>query len=288
MKRFLSSILMLCALTLTAVPLFAQDGKRVDWYGKIDGEPEIPGWLKSMRRGNGLAYCQENGLNNKINRKWIVPTAAESNIGWEDGLIAGQTLGHYIKALSQAQINPGLSEKEQGVVKNRLDYMIDELKKCQDLVKKTENEGYIFGASLINQEFRDNPLLEFDNVESGKQDIFTQAWVPWYTMHKILSGLNAAFKLAGNEAALEIANGLGLWIFRRTNKWNTGTKRTVLGVEYGGMNDCLYELYEINKDLKNNGVYGYEPEYEKYFAHHHFLNLLIFFHHLFLLFLITL
>lgn len=90
MKRFLSSILMLCALTLTAVPLFAQDGKRVDWYGKIDGEPEIPGWLKSMRRGNGLAYCQENGLNNKINRKWIVPTAAESNIGWEDGLIAAR------------------------------------------------------------------------------------------------------------------------------------------------------------------------------------------------------
>ena len=28
--------------------------------------------------------------------------------GWENGLIGGHTLGHYIKALAQAQINPRL------------------------------------------------------------------------------------------------------------------------------------------------------------------------------------
>ncbi|MBO6239610.1 MAG: glycoside hydrolase family 127 protein [Butyrivibrio sp.] len=203
------------------------------------------------------------------NSKKILMKGKKRYGGWEDGLIAGHTLGHYIKALSQAQINLGLSISEQGEVKERLDYLIDGLKECQKLTCGTSYEGYIFGASLINQDFIDNPALQFDNVERGKQDIFTQAWVPWYTMHKILSGLNAAFKLAGNKTALEIANSLGLWISRRTKKWNTGTKRTVLGIEYGGMNDCLYELYEINKDLKNNGGEEYEPDFGEYFAAAH-------------------
>ena len=188
---------------------------------------------------------------------------------WEDGLIGGHTLGHYIKALAQAQVNPGLNTSEQDEVKERLDYVIDVLKECQDLTSGSANEGYIFGAALVNQDFIDNPVLQFDNVERGKQELFTQAWVPWYTMHKILSGLNAAFSLAGNDKALKIANSLGLWIARRTEGWNAGTKRTVLSIEYGGMNDCLYELYQINKDLKASGSKKFEPEFERFYVAAH-------------------
>lgn len=188
---------------------------------------------------------------------------------WEDGLIGGHTLGHYIKALAQAQVNPGLCSSLQIRVKERLDYIIDVLKKCQDMTIGTAYDGYIFGATLVNEDFIDNPALQFDNVEKGLTDIFTNAWVPWYTMHKIQSGLNAAYKIAGNKTALEIANRLGLWIARRTETWNAGTKRTVLDTEYGGMNDCLYELYQINKELKDLGIKGFEPEYERFYVAAH-------------------
>ena len=71
-------------------------------------------------------------------------------------------------------------------------------------------------------------------------------------MHKILSGLNAAFKIAGKEKGLKAANALGMWISNRALSWSDKVKNTVLSIEYGGMNDCLYELYQINRELKEN------------------------------------
>ena len=173
--------------------------------------------------------------------------------GWENGLIGGHTLGHYIKALAQAQINPGLDSKEKKAVKERLDYIIDALDECQNKTTGTAYEGYIFGATLPTQDYLDNPALQFDYVEEGKSDPFKQAWVPWYTMHKILSGLNAAYLYVSNETALKVANRLGSWIANRCESWSDEVHETVLSIEYGGMNDCLYELYEMNKKLVDAG-----------------------------------
>ncbi|SFC43140.1 beta-L-arabinofuranosidase domain-containing protein [Butyrivibrio sp. YAB3001] len=183
---------------------------------------------------------------------------------WEDGMIGGHTLGHYITAMAQAMANPGLSQEMQAEVAKKLEYVIDALKECQDYTVGTEYEGFIFGANLPTKEFQENPALQFDNVEKGLGEIFTQAWVPWYTMHKILTGLNAAFRVAGNEKALQVANSLGKWISNRTKKWDKETHRTVLGIEYGGMNDCLYELYQINKDLNEKNSNLCDSSYEEF------------------------
>ena len=64
-------------------------------------------------------------------------------------------------------------------------------------------------------------------------------------MHKILSGVIDTYKYTGNETALEVAKSLGDWVYGRTSSWSTSTRNIVLGIEYGGMNDCLYELYAI-------------------------------------------
>ncbi len=184
--------------------------------------------------------------------------------GWENGLIGGHTLGHYITALAQAEINPGLNADEKKNIKERLDYMLDTLKQCQDYTIGTRYDGYIFGATLPTKEYTDNPALEFDLVEEGKQNPFTEAWVPWYTMHKILSGLNAAFKYTGSSKAIETANRLGLWIARRCESWSEEINRTVLSIEYGGMNDCLYELYQINRTLKEKNSKIYCTEFDRF------------------------
>lgn len=183
---------------------------------------------------------------------------------WEDKLIGGHTLGHYLTALAQAAVNPAVTGKELETVKERLDYMLSSLKECQEKVKGTENEGFIFGAGFPTKEFRDNPLLQFENVEKGLSHPFLEAWVPWYTMHKILSGLNASFKYYGSDIALEIANDLGIWISKRTEGWSEEKHKKVLSIEYGGMNDCLYELYLINRNLKEQGSSLYSKEYERF------------------------
>lgn len=191
--------------------------------------------------------------------------------GWEDGLIGGHTLGHYITALAQACVNNGLSENERKDVSDRLDYILDALLECQELTAGTSYEGYIFGATLPTKEFQENPALQFDNVEKGLGHPFEQAWVPWYTMHKILTGLNASFILAGKETGLKVANDLGMWIARRALSWDEAVNKAVLGIEYGGMNDCLYELFTINRDLKKSGSRLFCKEFEKFFdAAHRF------------------
>lgn len=145
--------------------------------------------------------------------------------GWEDTEIKGHTLGHYLVALSQAYLN-SYSNK----ILELIDYIIDELNICQ------HDNGFLFAS---NEEI-------FDRVENRQP-----AWVPWYTMHKILSGLVAVYKATSNQKAYEIADNLGNWIFERTSKWSPELKELVLSVEYGGMNDVLYDLYSISKSEKH-------------------------------------
>ena len=106
-------------------------------------------------------------------------------------------------------------------------------------------------------------MLQFDNVESGKTNISTQAWVPWYTMHKILAGLTDAYEVAGNETALEVANKLATWIADRANSWDTSTQNKVLSVEYGGMNDALYQLYKVTDASNKEDFYSAAHKFDE-------------------------
>lgn len=166
--------------------------------------------------------------------------AKASYNGWENSRIGGHTLGHYLAAVAQASANGyGDVKGEDGkTINERLKYLIDELQDCQDKL----GSGFIFGATLASQS---DPERQFNLLEAGDT---RDTWVPWYTMHKIMNGLVETYKYTGNQTALEVAEKLGEWIYNRTSKWNSTIQSRVLGVEYGGMNDCLYELYKCAKN----------------------------------------
>lgn len=159
--------------------------------------------------------------------------------GWENSRIGGHTMGHYLAAAAQGIANGyGDVAGEDGFTLNqRLDYIITELKDCQEKL----GTGFIFGATMANV---NDPERQFNLLEKGTT---SDTWVPWYTMHKIVNGLVETYKLTGNETALLVAEDLGEWIYNRTSKWDANVQRRVLGVEYGGMNECLYELYKYAK-----------------------------------------
>lgn len=139
--------------------------------------------------------------------------------GWENSAIKGHTLGHYLSALSQAY---GTTKDEE--LLNTINHVVDVLAKCQDA-----ETGYL--AAI--------PESHYMQIEQGNT---AGTWVPWYTMHKVMAGLLDAYELAGNEQALEVVGKLGDWVYSRTSTWSAATQTTVLNVEYGGMNDCLYQL----------------------------------------------
>lgn len=165
--------------------------------------------------------------------------------GWENSLIGGHTLGHYMTAVAQGIVNPGLSQADKDKLTERLNELVNALADCQEKTVGTDYEGYLFGATLPTTSFQNDVDLQFDNVENSKANIATEAWVPWYTMHKILAGLTDAYEVAGNQKALEVANKLATWISNRANNWSEATQQKVLAIEYGGMNDALYQLYKV-------------------------------------------
>ena len=160
--------------------------------------------------------------------------------GWEGALIGGHTMGHYLSALSQAVSNAGTPAGDRAALQTKLSYIVSELRKCQNAPDPSAKAGFLWGAARRGNE---NAEFQFDNVEQGRTDIVTEAWVPWYTLHKILAGLLDAYALAGSSEALAVAKALGGWVCGRVFAWSEETHAAVLAVEYGGMNDALYNLY---------------------------------------------
>lgn len=153
--------------------------------------------------------------------------------GWEGGwsLLRGHTMGHWLTALAQAYEQTKEDPSLHSRIKERTDYIVEQLKLYQDKSKT----GYLFAS----------PETHFDVVE-GK--VAGDSWVPWYNMHKLLSGLVAVYKHTGNETALQVAHRLADWVHGRTSRWSPALRTRVLNIEYGGMNDVLYELYKITGD----------------------------------------
>lgn len=163
---------------------------------------------------------------------------------WENMLIGGHTLGHYMTACAQAYECGNSSAEQKEELGSILTTLTEGLKECQDAL----GNGFIFGAIIKDPT---NIYLQFEHVEHNRTNIIEQSWVPWYTMHKIFEGLLAVAamkdeKMSATAAmSLEIASRLADWTYARTQSWDEATHRTVLGIEYGGMNDCLYELYQM-------------------------------------------
>lgn len=151
--------------------------------------------------------------------------------GWEDSLLGGHCVGHYLTAIAQAVKVTGdkeLREKSQALITG--------LEECQ----KKLGTGFLFGAKVEDKE---DVEKQFDILEGKKKG---ETWVPWYNMHKVLAGLVDTYKYTRNETALLVAEKLGDWIYERVSKWDLKTNQKVLETEYGGMNDCLYELYSYS------------------------------------------
>ncbi len=218
-------------------PLPLEDVRVTDRFAQNAFRKELD-YLLSLEPGRLLKGFYENaGIDSPFVRYG----------GWENTLIGGHTLGHYLSALAHAYASA--PKEDRAALLSRLKELIEGLHTCQNAV----GSGLIWGALPVAGGIE----AQFDNVERGRVDIKRQAWVPWYTLHKLLNGLldvRAELGMCGGAAreisaeALEIAAGLGDWVARRALGWDTRTAKQVLSVEYGGMNDCLYTLYSCTGD----------------------------------------
>lgn len=166
-----------------------------------------------------------------------LPSNAKPLEGWEAPFIGirGHFTGHYLSAASSL-----VERYSDTLLSRRLNYMVDELFKCQQKLGK----GYLSAF----------PESDFDVLESR----FGGVWAPYYTYHKIMQGLLDVYTRTGNKTALEIVVNMASYIEGRMSKLNAATIEKILytteanpGNEPGAMNEVLYKLYKITKNPKH-------------------------------------
>lgn len=181
------------------------------WMANIDARR----MLHSFRNNAGVYAGVEGGYESV--RKYG---------GWEslDCDLRGHTTGHLMSAY-------GLMYNATGaeIFKIKGDSLVAGLAEVQDAL----GNGYLsaFPEELINRNMR------------GKS-----VWAPWYTLHKILSGLIDQYVLAGNEQALAVARRMADWAFVKLDSVPGETRRLMLRNEFGGVNEAFYNLYAVTGD----------------------------------------
>lgn len=149
-----------------------------------------------------------------------LPSGAEPLGGWEkpDCELRGHFTGHYLSACALSYASTG-----EETFRSRANAIVAELSRCQAAL----GSGYL---SAFPEEL-------FDRLRRG-----AKVWAPFYTIHKILAGHIQVYEQCGNEEALRTAEGLAGWVRTWTKGLSDAQMERILTVEFGGMNEALYDL----------------------------------------------
>jgi hypothetical protein len=166
-------------------------------------------------------YLKEAGLTAK----------AESYPNW-DGL-DGHIGGHYLSALAINYASTGNAE-----VKQRLDYMIAELKRCQD----ANSNGYVGGVPNSKELWKE--------ITSGNIGAVWTWWVPWYNVHKTYAGLRDAWLYTGSTTARDMFYKFCDWGVEIISHLDDKQMEAMLDNEFGGMDEIYADAYQMTGDKR--------------------------------------
>lgn len=220
------------------VPLFHSDIEKATPFPGTQVTLSLS-WIKNREDLNTqyLKSLDPDRLLHNFRTNAELPSDAKPLEGWESPNIGlrGHFVGHYLSAVSSV-----VERYKDTELTKRLNYLIDELYKCQ----QTLGKGYLSAF----------PEKEFDILETR----FGGVWAPYYTYHKIMQGLLDAYTRTGNKKAYEMVVKMAAYVEMRMSKLDDEAIEKVLysvganpANEAGAMNEVLYKLYEISKDPKH-------------------------------------
>lgn len=156
--------------------------------------------------------------------------------GWEslDCELRGHTTGHLLSAMALMYAGSG-SE----IFKAKGDSLVSGLAEVQ---RALGSSGYLsaFPEELINR-----------NIAGGR------VWAPWYTLHKLYSGLIDQYLYADNAQALEIVCRMADWAYSKLSPLSEETRRLMIRNEFGGVNESFYNLYAITGEERYKWLADY-------------------------------
>ncbi|WP_338875322.1 glycoside hydrolase family 127 protein [Spirosoma sp. SC4-14] len=166
-----------------------------------------------------------------------LPVKAPRYGNWESSGLDGHIGGHYLSALAMMYASTGNAE-----LKKRLDYMVDQLARCQ----AKNGNGYVGGIPQGKVFWERIHKGDIDGSSFG----LNNTWVPLYNIHKLFAGLRDAYEYAGNKQAKHVLVGLGDWFIDLIKPLSDEQIQQVLRTEHGGINETFADLYILTNDKK--------------------------------------
>ncbi|WP_432933443.1 beta-L-arabinofuranosidase domain-containing protein [Microbispora sp. CA-135349] len=194
-------------------------------------------WLDNQNRTlSYLKYVDVNRLlyNFRANHR-LSTNGAASNGGWDAPSFPFRThvQGHFLTAWAQAYAVLG-----DTTCRDKATSMVAELAKCQaNNGAAGFNAGYLSGFPES-----DFTALEARTLSNGN--------VPYYCIHKTLTGLLDVWRLIGSTQARDVLLALAGWVDWRTSRLSSSQMQNMLGTEFGGMNAVLTDIYQQTGDAR--------------------------------------
>ncbi len=182
-----------------------------------------------------LSYNVDRLLAPYLKDAGLTPKAA-SYPNWEG--LDGHVGGHYLTALAMNYSATGNAQCKQ-----RMDYMISELKRCQDANGNDRDfVGYVGGVP--------NGKTLWRSIKGGNTGVIWDYWVPWYNLHKTYAGLRDAWLYGGSDVAKTMFLKLCDWGIYICAGLSDAQIQGMLGNEHGGINEVYADAYQMTKDTK--------------------------------------
>jgi uncharacterized protein len=167
-----------------------------------------------------------------------LPEKAKCYPNWEG--LDGHVGGHYLSAMAMNYAASGNVE-----CKKCMDYMISELKICQDgntLKYPDWGAGYVGGIP--------NSVALWTKIKGGEVGTIWKYWAPFYNIHKMYAGLRDAWLYTGNTDAKKIFLNFCDWAIQITSGLSDKQMEEMLGNEHGGVNEVLVDAYQMTGNEK--------------------------------------
>ncbi len=177
--------------------------------------------------------------------QWLTKHPNFKNWGGDAGFdLSGHVGGHYLSALALAYAACH-DEALRAQLKERLDYMLQVMKDCQDAYDQSTEGLYGFiGGQPINDSWKALYKGDLSKIQGN------WGWVPFYVQHKILAGLRDAYLYGNSPVAKELFRKLADWSVNLVSNVSDSAFESFLNCEHGGMNESLLDAYQLFGDQK--------------------------------------
>lgn len=191
---------------------------------------------QAARPAGGWEGWPDGGVDAAIAQRWNDSYVRGTNKGGSSGLLRGHYTGHMLSMFAFSY-----ASTHDATILARTKELVDGLEECRAAMAAGKG-GVTYSHPGFLSAYGE---WQFSALEEYAP--YGEIWAPYYTLAKILAGLVEVYRHCDYEPALNLAQGIGHWVYSRLSKCTVEQLQRMwsiyIGGEYGGMNEALYDLW---------------------------------------------